>query len=208
MAYTMDDVRVLDVTLRTAGKELSANQIIRCLGGSKRDALRTLRAYRGVPTLRQAPPPAPVAVVEEAPPAPPAPAPSPAPPVSAGQFGVLRQEFWRLSQLAQGQAPESAAVRTMERLRGQFGEQRAVAVQALERARRLHRVVELARSRAIQQSTGRPDAAANIAALQAGQSPQQTLYDLALAQVIAWCGASQAQALVAMPGGDPGWTLA
>jgi hypothetical protein len=131
----------------------------------------------------------------------------PAPPVNAGQLGLLRQEFWRLSVAAQAERPESDAVRALERFRGQFLHQAAVARQALDRARRLHQVVALARLRAMPQSVGRGDAAANVALLQAGQTPQQALYDAALAQVMAWCGVEQAQALVALPGGDPGWRL-
>lgn len=42
----LDDVRELDVLLQARGLALSANKLVEHLGGSKRDALRRLRAYR------------------------------------------------------------------------------------------------------------------------------------------------------------------
>jgi hypothetical protein len=89
---TLDDIHALDVTLQAEGKKISANQIVKHLGGSKRDALPLLRAYHGAPQAL-APSPAPC----------PAPAPPPpvARPASVMPLEALRQrcadddEVWR-----------------------------------------------------------------------------------------------------------------
>jgi hypothetical protein len=48
---TLANVRELDTQLQARGEVLSANKLVAHLGGSKRDALAVLQAYRAAPLL-------------------------------------------------------------------------------------------------------------------------------------------------------------
>ena len=63
---TLDQVRQLDATLQTRGEALSANKVVQHLGGSKRDALTLLRAYRAETPARPPTLAPPVAVLAPA----------------------------------------------------------------------------------------------------------------------------------------------
>ena len=81
----LDDVRELDLLLQARGQALSANKLTEHLGGSKRDALRLLQAYRAE-TPAPPPPLAPAVAVLE-----PAMLPEDSDPVSAPPVPLLQQ---------------------------------------------------------------------------------------------------------------------
>jgi Plasmid replication region DNA-binding N-term len=182
---TLQQVALAKQALEDEGRRPSANAILERLGGSKRDIVRYLRELNG----------------EIESPSP------PQTPASGGELARLRQECWRLRLAAAGLPPTSAEAQALALVRSQFERQRAVALAALQQARRLRPVVELLEPCAYALATGQADAALVASRFSAGQSPQRAIYQAALATVQAWCGPEAAAALVATPRGDPGWSL-